>query len=143
MDLFFFFFKSKSFYFVEICLTFCFRLRGHPGDVCLSAEEESQSPVLDHVPSQEVCSQYSDFPLVLSAPASHRFFSGSSSSSDWSLETLLHRWNLDCVEVPLGQFGADKPELAGSSLPGRHSIQMMIISRAEDTREAAVLAEQD
>ncbi|RVE70088.1 hypothetical protein OJAV_G00084040 [Oryzias javanicus] len=50
-------------------------------------------------------------------------------SADWSIEVLLQRWDLDCVPVPLDQFHADRPELAGSSLPGRHTVQMMIISR--------------
>ncbi|XP_024118008.1 methyltransferase-like protein 23 isoform X2 [Oryzias melastigma] len=50
-------------------------------------------------------------------------------SADWSIEVLLQRWDLDCILVPLDQFHADQPELAGSSLPGRHTIQMMIISK--------------
>ncbi|KAM6905637.1 histone-arginine methyltransferase METTL23 [Xenentodon cancila] len=58
-------------------------------------------------------------------------------SADWSIEALLHRWELNCEEVPLDQFDADRPELAGSSLPGSHSVQMMIITRkTEDTGAA-------
>ncbi|XP_029944883.1 histone-arginine methyltransferase METTL23 [Salarias fasciatus] len=53
-------------------------------------------------------------------------------SADWSLEALLHRWKLRCVHVPLSGFGADEPELAGSNLPGRHSVQMMVISLRTD-----------
>uniref|UniRef100_A0A3Q4M200 Uncharacterized protein n=3 Tax=Neolamprologus brichardi TaxID=32507 RepID=A0A3Q4M200_NEOBR len=49
-------------------------------------------------------------------------------SADWSIEVLLHRWNLSCIEVQLDQFDADTPELAGSNLPGNHSIQMMKIT---------------
>ncbi|XP_030264029.1 histone-arginine methyltransferase METTL23 isoform X2 [Sparus aurata] len=49
-------------------------------------------------------------------------------SADWSMEALLHRWNMNCVEVRLETFAADKAELAGSSLPGSHSIDMMIIT---------------
>ncbi|XP_033826415.1 methyltransferase-like protein 23 [Periophthalmus magnuspinnatus] len=49
-------------------------------------------------------------------------------SSDWSLELLLSRWRMACELVPLGVFEADKPELAGSRLPGNHSIQMMVIT---------------
>ena len=65
-------------------------------------------------------------------------------SSDWSLEALLHRWDLDCVEVPLDEFGADRPDLAGSALPGSHSVQMMIITRrTEDAGASAVQAVQD
>ncbi|XP_013885827.1 histone-arginine methyltransferase METTL23 isoform X2 [Austrofundulus limnaeus] len=43
----------------------------------------------------------------------------------------VRRWDLSCVQVQLDEFGADKPELAGSGLPGSHSIQMMIISQEE------------
>lgn len=35
---------------------------------------------------------------------------------------------MNCVEVGLETFAADKPELAGSTLPGSHSIDMMIIT---------------
>uniref|UniRef100_A0A3Q3WH27 Uncharacterized protein n=1 Tax=Mola mola TaxID=94237 RepID=A0A3Q3WH27_MOLML len=45
--------------------------------------------------------------------------------ADWSIEALLQRWKLSCVEVRLDTFGADRPELAGSSLPGSHSVLMM------------------
>ncbi|NWR47361.1 MET23 protein, partial [Regulus satrapa] len=56
-------------------------------------------------------------------------------SADWSIEALLHKWNLKSTHVPLHSFGADKEHLASSSLPGRHTIEMMIISlaRAEGT----------
>ncbi|XP_067472520.1 histone-arginine methyltransferase METTL23-like isoform X1 [Thunnus thynnus] len=54
-------------------------------------------------------------------------------SADWSIEALLHRWKLNCVEVKLESFNADKSQLAGSTLPGRHIIQMMIITlKTED-----------
>lgn len=49
-------------------------------------------------------------------------------SADWSIEALLQRWKLSCVEVRLDTFGADRPELAGSSLPGSHSVLMMVIT---------------
>ncbi|KAF7227484.1 histone-arginine methyltransferase METTL23 [Nothobranchius furzeri] len=53
--------------------------------------------------------------------------------ADWSIEVLLRRWNLNCVEVPLSQFDADEFELAGSNLPGSHSIQMLIITQKEES----------
>lgn len=60
-------------------------------------------------------------------------------SADWSIEVLLHRWNLSCIEVQLDQFDADTPELAGSNLPGNHSIQMMKITlKTEDAGQKAV-----
>uniref|UniRef100_A0A3B3CL07 Methyltransferase 23, arginine n=1 Tax=Oryzias melastigma TaxID=30732 RepID=A0A3B3CL07_ORYME len=54
-----------------------------------------------------------------------RFWTTYQVRADWSIEVLLQRWDLDCILVPLDQFHADQPELAGSSLPGRHTIQMM------------------
>lgn len=54
-------------------------------------------------------------------------------SADWSVEALLDRWKLNCVDVQLETFDADKPELAGSTLPGNHSVLMMIITlKTED-----------
>nr|XP_019966922.1 PREDICTED: methyltransferase-like protein 23 isoform X2 [Paralichthys olivaceus] len=38
------------------------------------------------------------------------------------------RWNMNCVDIQLENFGADKSELAGSTLPGSHSVHMMIIT---------------
>ncbi|CAL8301903.1 unnamed protein product [Merluccius merluccius] len=49
-------------------------------------------------------------------------------SADWSIEALLHKWKLQCVRVPLVSFNANSPQLAGSTLPGRHSVQMLIVS---------------
>uniref|UniRef100_A0A8C0GNN6 Uncharacterized protein n=2 Tax=Chelonoidis abingdonii TaxID=106734 RepID=A0A8C0GNN6_CHEAB len=51
-------------------------------------------------------------------------------SSDWSIEALLYKWKLKNVHVPLRSFNADKEQLASSPLPGRHTIEMMIISLA-------------
>ncbi|NXA91547.1 MET23 protein, partial [Melanocharis versteri] len=52
-------------------------------------------------------------------------------SADWSIEALLYKWKLKSTHVPLHSFGADKEHLASSSLPGRHTIEMMIISLAQ------------
>ncbi|CAM2101860.1 histone-arginine methyltransferase METTL23 isoform X1 [Caretta caretta] len=51
-------------------------------------------------------------------------------SSNWSIEALLYKWKLKNVHVPLRSFNADKEQLASSPLPGRHTIEMMIISLA-------------
>ncbi|XP_069565155.1 histone-arginine methyltransferase METTL23 [Brachyistius frenatus] len=57
-------------------------------------------------------------------------------SADWSMEALLHRWRLRCVHVQLHCFDADQSQLAGSTLPGRHSVQMMIITlRTQDLND--------
>ncbi|XP_037266476.1 histone-arginine methyltransferase METTL23 [Falco biarmicus] len=52
-------------------------------------------------------------------------------SADWSIEALLCKWKLKNTHVPLHSFSADKEHLASSSLPGRHTIEMMIISLAQ------------
>lgn len=54
--------------------------------------------------------------------------SSSRFSADWTIEALLRRWKLSCADIQLDTFGADGAKLAGSSLPGSHSILMMIIT---------------
>ncbi|KAL1484685.1 hypothetical protein MTO96_032441 [Rhipicephalus appendiculatus] len=49
-------------------------------------------------------------------------------SADYSMEGLLRQWNLVCVQVPLENFEADSPNLAGSGLPGSHTIEMLVMS---------------
>ncbi|KAG8446103.1 hypothetical protein GDO86_013827 [Hymenochirus boettgeri] len=49
-------------------------------------------------------------------------------SADWSIDGLLYKWNLKCNNVPLNTFNADKECLAGSDLPGRHTVQMFVIT---------------
>lgn len=44
------------------------------------------------------------------------------------MEALLRRWRLRCINISLNSFGADKPSVGGSSLPGHHSIHMMVIT---------------
>ncbi|XP_042576809.1 methyltransferase-like protein 23 isoform X1 [Cyprinus carpio] len=50
-------------------------------------------------------------------------------SADWSIDALLLKWDLKCINVPLETFDANKNHLAGSTLPGNHTVQMMIITR--------------
>ena len=42
---------------------------------------------------------------------------------------LLRKWDLDCRHVPLEDFNANSPSLAGSDLPGDHTIHMMVIKK--------------
>lgn len=50
-------------------------------------------------------------------------------SSDRSLDYLLLKWNLKREKIPLCTFDADVPCLAGSTLPGNHTIHMWIIKK--------------
>uniref|UniRef100_H0WSJ7 Methyltransferase 23, arginine n=1 Tax=Otolemur garnettii TaxID=30611 RepID=H0WSJ7_OTOGA len=54
-------------------------------------------------------------------------------SADWSLEALLYKWDMKCVHIPLESFDADKEDLAESALPGRHTVEMLVISFAKDS----------
>ncbi|XP_072024712.1 histone-arginine methyltransferase METTL23-like [Amphiura filiformis] len=49
-------------------------------------------------------------------------------SSDRSIEHLLTKFDLQCTHIPLGMFNADEPHLAGSNLPGDHTIQFLLIT---------------
>ncbi|KAJ7989402.1 hypothetical protein DPEC_G00304180 [Dallia pectoralis] len=48
-------------------------------------------------------------------------------SADWSIEALLHKWNLNCDNIPLEEFNGNKLR-SGLTQPGSHSVQMMIIT---------------
>lgn len=54
-------------------------------------------------------------------------------SADWSLEALLYKWDMKCVHIPLESFDADKEDIAESALPGRHTVEMLVISFAKDS----------
>ncbi|CAH1793408.1 unnamed protein product, partial [Owenia fusiformis] len=49
-------------------------------------------------------------------------------SSDWSIEGLLLKWNLNCNQVPLPDFDADSGNIAESDLPGPHTIHMYVMT---------------
>ncbi|XP_077979862.1 histone-arginine methyltransferase METTL23-like [Glandiceps talaboti] len=46
-------------------------------------------------------------------------------NSDWSIESLLNKWKLECKHITLSSFEADGDSIADSNLPGNHSIWMM------------------
>lgn len=50
-------------------------------------------------------------------------------SSSRSIEYFLIKWGLECREVPLYTFEADIPNIAGSDLPGNHTIHMYIMKK--------------
>ncbi|KAM4692566.1 histone-arginine methyltransferase METTL23 [Rhinophrynus dorsalis] len=60
-------------------------------------------------------------------------------SADWSVEDLLYKWNMKCKNAPLKTFNADKEQLAGSDLPGRHSVQMIVITLDTETAKETAL----
>ena len=49
-------------------------------------------------------------------------------SSDWTLEVLLNKWELQCTQISLDTFGAGAV-LANLKTPSSHSIHMLKISR--------------
>ena len=50
-------------------------------------------------------------------------------ASDWSLESLLHKWGLTCHSIPLHSIEAESESLAGSDLPGSHKIHVFQITK--------------
>ncbi|XP_066472079.1 histone-arginine methyltransferase METTL23 isoform X2 [Tiliqua scincoides] len=54
-------------------------------------------------------------------------------SADWSIEGLLCKWEMKSIFVPLEFFDANNEHLAGSSLPGRHTIEMIVITTNKAT----------
>ncbi|KAM7387599.1 hypothetical protein PAMA_009964 [Pampus argenteus] len=98
-------------------------------------------PRLDFILGSDVFYEPDDFEDVLVTvafllrknPSAQFWTTYQERSADWSIEALLHRWKLNCVQVQLDTFNADKAELAGSTLPGSHSIQMMIITLKTET----------
>uniref|UniRef100_UPI0037E9C0AD histone-arginine methyltransferase METTL23 n=1 Tax=Semicossyphus pulcher TaxID=241346 RepID=UPI0037E9C0AD len=98
-------------------------------------------PKLDVILGSDVFYEPQDFEDVLVTvafllrrnPSAQFWTTYQERSANWSIEALLHRWKLNCVEIQLETFDADKPELAGSTLPGNHSVLMMIITlKTED-----------
>ncbi|XP_026180602.1 histone-arginine methyltransferase METTL23 [Mastacembelus armatus] len=97
-------------------------------------------PKLDIILGSDVFYEPSDFEDVLVTvafllrknPRAQFWTTCQERSADWSIETLLHRWKLGCVDIQLEEFDANKSELAGSVLPGSHSVQMMIITQKKD-----------
>lgn len=50
-------------------------------------------------------------------------------SSSRSIEYLLDKWKLTGEEIPLCSFDADKPSIAGSGLPGSHTIHLFQVKQ--------------
>ncbi|KAF3845867.1 hypothetical protein F7725_002945 [Dissostichus mawsoni] len=98
--------------------------------------ELTQLPQLDIILGSDVFYEPRDFEDVLLTiayllrknPRAQFWTTYQERSADWSIEVLLNRWKMSCVDVDLETFDADKSELAGSSLPGNHSIDMIIIT---------------
>lgn len=56
-------------------------------------------------------------------------------STNWCISDLLEKWNLTSRNILLSSFCGDSPCLAQSDLPGRHTIQMMQITKMQNTYE--------
>ncbi|XP_037084518.1 methyltransferase-like protein 23 [Pollicipes pollicipes] len=66
--------------------------------------------------------------LLEASPRAQFVFTYQERSADRCLEPLLVKWRLRARQVPLAEFGADGPSLAGSDLPGNHSIQLYVVT---------------
>lgn len=109
-----------------------FRFWKCPGDHLLPLEEKPWGPILDNLPREKVCLSGPVVHGCQSRSSKHYSFSLSSCfSADWSIEALLHKWNLKCLNIPQEKFHANKDQLAGSTLPGSHTVQMIITEDKE------------
>nr|XP_026653858.1 methyltransferase-like protein 23 isoform X2 [Zonotrichia albicollis] len=115
-----------------------------PIDVILGSDvffdpKDLSTPGIQTNPDCFISPNYTDFEDILTTiyflleknPHAQFWTTYQVRSADWSIEALLHKWNLKSSHVPLHSFGADKEHLASSSMPGRHTIEMMIISLAQ------------
>ncbi|XP_054834711.1 histone-arginine methyltransferase METTL23 [Eublepharis macularius] len=55
-------------------------------------------------------------------------------SADWSIQGLLYKWEMESACIPLQSFEANKEQLADSPLPGRHTVEMMVITKVNVTQ---------
>ncbi|KAG8183533.1 hypothetical protein JTE90_003880 [Oedothorax gibbosus] len=46
--------------------------------------------------------------------------------TDWNIDNYLEKWNLNCEEISLSDFGADGFNVAGCDLPGLKTISLLI-----------------
>ncbi|XP_010872374.1 methyltransferase-like protein 23 isoform X2 [Esox lucius] len=91
-------------------------------------------PSLDIILGSDVFYEPEDFESVLVTisyllrrnPKAQIWTTYQERSADWSIEALLHKWNLNCNNIPLEKFNSK--DLTGFKLPGSHSVQMMIIT---------------
>ncbi|KAG7504768.1 hypothetical protein JOB18_016546 [Solea senegalensis] len=87
-------------------------------------------PKLDIILGSDVFYEPQDFEDVLVTvafllrknPSAQFWTTYQERSADWSIEVLLHRWQLQCVEVHVEDCAADECS------PDRHSVHMMMIT---------------
>lgn len=93
-------------------------------------------PALDIILGSDVFYEPEDFEDVLVTvffllrrnPQAQFWTTYQERSADWSIEALLHKWSLQCLHIPLESFQANKECLAGSNLPGSHTVHMIVIT---------------
>lgn len=61
-------------------------------------------------------------------PKAKFWFTYQERSGDWTISHLLKKWELSCRNIPLNSFDAEGGNIAGSSMPGRHEIQMFEVT---------------
>ena len=66
--------------------------------------------------------------LLEASPRAEFVFSYQERSADRCLQPLLDKWRMSARQVPLAAFGADGPAIAGSDLPGNHSVQLYVVT---------------
>ncbi|XP_042311884.1 methyltransferase-like protein 23 [Sceloporus undulatus] len=93
-------------------------------------------PAMDVILASDVFFEPEDFEDVLSTvsyfmkknPHTQFWTTYQVRSADWSIEGLLYKWEMESFCVPLQSFQANNEQLAGPFLPGRHTVEMMVIT---------------
>lgn len=92
-------------------------------------------PGLDYIISSDCFYSARDFEDIIVTIAylleknsnSEFLFTYQERSSSRSIEHLLYKWNLSATCVPLSSFDGHLPNLAGSELPGNHTVKLFKI----------------
>ncbi|XP_060594185.1 histone-arginine methyltransferase METTL23-like [Ruditapes philippinarum] len=99
-----------------------------------------QLPSLDIIIASDCFYDTKDFEDIISTVAfllernrgSEFLFTYQERSSSRTIEHLLDQWNLNGSQIHLSDFNADKPCLAGSELPGNHTIHMFKLTSKDN-----------
>ncbi|KAK3728599.1 hypothetical protein QZH41_011682 [Actinostola sp. cb2023] len=68
--------------------------------------------------------------LINKTPSARFLTTYQERSSNWSIQSLLSKWDLQCVHIPLKSFDAAGDLVGGHSMSSKHTIQMLQITKS-------------
>ncbi|XP_070579390.1 histone-arginine methyltransferase METTL23-like isoform X3 [Ptychodera flava] len=107
------------------------------------SRELFELPTLDFIVASDCFYDTKDFEDVLATvyflldrnPDARFLCTYQERNSDWSIEFLLNKWQLQCLHISLPSFEADSQSIAQSNLPGNHTIWMLEMTTEEMTKK--------